>query len=130
MDIRVYYEDLDAGGVVYHANYIKYMARGRTEYLREQGLSQDLSERGYVFPVVRLEIDYLAPAVHDDLLRVETAVLAIGKTSITFEQRIVRAADGKVLTNAKVTLVCADLQGKAKKLPAELLRTLHSAQKS
>lgn len=125
MELRVYYEDTDAGGVVYHTNYLNYMARGRTEYLRERGLSvQDLHEQGYIFPVVRLEIDYLSPAVHDDLLRVETCVLEIGKASMTFGQQVVRASDGKLLTDGKVTLVCIGAGRKARRLPAELLQVL------
>ena len=124
-EIRVYYEDTDAGGVVYHANYINYMARGRTEYLRERGLSvQDLHERGYVLPVVRLEIDYLAPAIHDDLLRVETAVVEMGKASFTLSQKVIRVHDGKLLTEGKVTLVCVGKERRARRLPPELLQAL------
>ena len=126
MELRVYYEDTDAGGVVYHANYIKYMARGRTEFLRERGLSQDLRARGYAFPVVRLEIDYLSPAFHDDLLEVETVVLEIGKTSITFRQRVSRPMDGKLLTDGKVTVVCSGMNGELKRLPPELLKALRT----
>ncbi len=126
MELRVYYEDTDAGGVVYHANYIKYMARGRTEFLRARGLSQDLQTRGYIFPVVRLEIDYLSPAFHDDLIKVDTVVEEIGKTSITFRQQIIRPADGKLLTDGKVTVVCAGLTGRAKRPPPELLRALQT----
>src|SRR6266568_207105 len=103
MEMRVYYEDTDAGGVVYHANYLGYFERGRTEFLREQGLSvRDLHEQGYIFPVVRLEIDYRAPAVLDDLLRVATEVLEVGKTSFTLGQQVLRAVDGKVLANGRV----------------------------
>ncbi len=126
MELRVYYEDTDAGGVVYHANYIKYMARGRTEFLRERGLSQDLKARGYIFPVVRLEIDYLSPAFHDDLLRVDTVVEEIGQTSVIFRQQIMRPADGKLLTDGKVTIVCAGLTGRLGSLPPELLRALQT----
>lgn len=125
MELRVYYEDTDAGGVVYHANYLNYMARGRTEYLRQRGLSvQDLHERGHIFPVVRLEIDYLAPAVHDDLLRVETCLLEHSRASLTFGQRVVRISDGKLLTEGKATLVCVGPAGRAKRLPPELLHAL------
>ena len=125
MELRVYYEDTDAGGVVYHANYINYMARGRTEYLRERGvLLPELQERGYIFPVVRLEIDYLSPALHDDLLRVETSLLELGKASLTFGQQVVRASDGKLLTDGKVTVVCVGPGKKPRRLPEELLLAL------
>lgn len=125
MEVRVYYEDTDAGGVVYHANYLKFFERGRTEYLRDRGLSVgELARRGFIFPVVHLEIDYRAPALHDDLLRVETAVLEVRKSSFTLGQQVLRAADGKVLAAGKVVLACVGPELKAKRLPEEILRTL------
>ncbi len=125
MEVRIYYEDTDAGGVVYYANYLRYFERGRTEYLRERGVSvSELMERGAIFPVVRLEADYRAPARYDDLLRIETEVLEVGKTAFTVGQQAVRAVDGKVLVDAKVTLVCVNLQMKPKRLPEELLQAL------
>jgi acyl-CoA thioester hydrolase len=125
MEIRIYYEDTDAGGVVYHANYLRYFERARTEYLRERGLSVgELAARGSIFPVVRLEIDYRAPGRHDDLLRIETEVLEVGKTSFTVGQQALRAADGKLLVDAKVTLVCVNPAMKARRLPEELLQAL------
>jgi len=82
-EVRIYYEDTDAGGVVYYGKYLRYLEKGRTEFLRERGLLlRDLQERGYLIPVMRLEIDYLSPAVLDDLLRVDTAVLEV--TGATF----------------------------------------------
>ena len=125
MEFRVYYEDTDAGGVVYHANYLGFFERGRTEYLRDRGLSAAvMAEHGCIFPVVRLEIDYRAPAVLDDLVRVETEVLAVGKSSFTLGQQVVRAVDGKLLAAGRVTLVCVSPAMKAKRLPEELLRAL------
>ena len=125
MEFHIYYEDTDAGGVVYHANYLRYFERGRTEYLRERGLSvADLAERGYIFPVVRLEIDYRAPAFLDDLVRVETEVLDMGKTTFTLGQQVVRAVDGRVLAAGRVTLVCTSSAMKARRLPDELLQAL------
>lgn len=125
MEFRVYYEDTDAGGVVYHANYLGYFERGRTEFLRDRGLSvADLAARGFIFPVVRLEIDYRMPAVLDDLVRIETEVLAVGKTSFTLGQQAVRAIDGKLLADGRVTLVCVTRAMKARRLPNELLQSL------
>ena len=98
MEFRIYYEDTDAGGVVYHANYLGFFERGRTEYFRERGLYvAELARRGHIFPVVRLEIDFRSPAVLDDLIRVETEVLEVGKTSFTLGQQVVRAVDNKLL---------------------------------
>ena len=125
MEIRIYYEDTDAGGVVYHANYLNYFERARTEFLREGGLSVgELHARGFIFPVVRVEVDFRAPARHDDLLRVETCVLEIGKTAFVLGQQVLRAIDGKLLVDGKVTLVCVSPGMKAKRLPAELLQVL------
>jgi acyl-CoA thioester hydrolase len=125
MQLRIYYEDTDAGGVVYHANYLGYFERGRTEFLRERGLSVAvLAEQGCIFPVVRLELDYRAPAFLDDLLRVETEVLTVGKTSFTLAQQVVRVIDDRLLAAGKVTLVCTSGTLKARRLPKELVRVL------
>ena len=126
MEIRVYYEDTDAGGVVYHSNYLKYFERGRTEYIRERGFSVgEMAKRGFVFPVVHLEIDYLAPALHDDLLRVETIVLEFRKSSLTFAQRVLRVLDGRLLAEGKVKLACVGPDLKPKRLPEELIQLLN-----
>jgi acyl-CoA thioester hydrolase len=125
MEIRVYYEDTDAGGVVYHANYLGYFERGRTEFLRDRGLSvARMAEQGCIFPVVRLELDYRAPAVLDDLLRVDTEILKVGKTSFTLGQQVVRVVDGRLLAAGTVTLVCTNPAQKARRLPGELLQAL------
>lgn len=126
MQIRIYYEDTDAGGVVYHANYLGFFERARTEYLRSRGLSvRQLHEEGYIFPVVRVEVDFKAPAVLDDLLQIDTEVLEVGKTSFTLQQRAIRCADCKLLVEAKVTLVCVAPGMKAKRLPGPLLAVLN-----
>jgi acyl-CoA thioester hydrolase len=125
MEIRIYYEDTDAGGVVYYANYLRYFERGRTEYLRQRGVSvADMAADGCIFPVVRLEVDYRAAAGLDDLLRIETEVMEVGKTSFTVGQQAVRIIDGKLLVDAKVTLVCVNPRMKARRLPEELLQAL------
>ncbi len=125
MECRVYYEDTDAGGVVYHARYLGFLERARTEFFRMRGVSVgELASRGFVFPVVRLEIDYRAPAVLDDLVWVNTEVLDAGKTSFTMGQQVVRSVDGKLLAAAKVTLVCVGPGMKPKRLPEELVSLL------
>lgn len=125
MEFRIYYEDTDAGGVVYHARYLAFFERGRTEFFRDRGLSVgELAERGDIFPVVRLDIDYRAPAVLDDLVRVETTVLDVGRTSFTMGQRVVRTHDDKLLAEGKVTLVCVGSGMKAKRLPKDLIAVL------
>jgi len=125
MEFRIYYEDTDAGGVVYHARYIAFCERGRTEFFRARGVSVgELAEQGQIFPVVRLEMDYKAPAVLDDLVRVETEVLEVGRTSFTLGQQVVRSLDGKLLASGKVTLVCVGPGMKARRLPEALLSAL------
>ena len=128
MEMRIYYADTDAGGVVYHASYLNFFERGRTEYLRQRGLSvQELHEKGCIFPVVRLEVDYRAPAVLDDLVRVDTEVLEVGKSSFTLGQQVVRVVDGRLLVTGRVTLVCVGPGMKVKRLPPEILQVLAAA---
>lgn len=121
MELRIYYEDTDAGGVVYHGRYLGFFERGRTEFFRERGLSvQQLHEAGTIFPVVRMEIDFRAPARLDDLLRIETELVTAGKTSFTMQQRLFRVDDDKLLVEAKVTLVCVNTAMKPKRLPQQI----------
>jgi len=127
MEVRIYYEDTDAGGLVYHANYIKYLERARTEYFRDRGfLVAKLAEEGALFPVVRLEIDYKSPAFHDDLLVVETLPARVGGASFTFCQRVVRGSDGKLLLSALVTLACINTNLKTQRIPPEIRQLLES----
>ena len=124
-ELRIYYEDTDAGGVVYYANYLRYLEQGRTEYLRERGLSvRELHEQGYLIPVTRLEIDYLSPAVLDDLIRIDTTVLEITGATFTLGQQVVRVSDGKLLIDGKVTLAYLDPGKGARRLPAALVQAL------
>jgi acyl-CoA thioester hydrolase len=106
---RVYYEDTDAGGVVYYANYLKFLERARTEWLRSLGFEQRdlMHEAGILFAVRHVEIDYLLPARFDDELRIEAAVRQASRVSLTFAQRIVREP-GTVLCTASVKVVCLD----------------------
>jgi acyl-CoA thioester hydrolase len=122
---RIYYEDTDVGGVVYYANYLRYLEQGRTEFLRARGLSvKTLNEQGYLIPVMRLEIDYLLPAVLDDLIRIETTVQEITSATCTLGQQVVRVSDGETLADAKVTLACIGPGKKARRLPRELIQAL------
>lgn len=122
MEFRIYYEDTDAGGVVYHARYLGFFERGRTEFFRDRGLSvHDLHEQGSIFPVVRMEIDFRSPARLDDLVRVETKLVEAGRTSFVMQQRLVLVSDGKLLTEGRVTLVCVGAEMKPKRLPQTLL---------
>jgi len=108
MPVRVYYEDTDAGGVVYYANYLKYLERARTEWLRAAGWGQtDLaSDRGVLFAVRSIELDYHAPALLDDALEVEARIAALGRARIDFAQRVLR--DGEPLCSGRVRVACLD----------------------
>ncbi len=106
--LRVYYEDTDAGGVVYHANYLRMAERARTEALREAGIAHaDLVEQhGVMFMVHRVKLDYLAPARLDDALVVVTQTLALAGASMQLRQVVTRPADDAVLVVAEIQLVC------------------------
>ena len=118
--VRVYFEDTDAGGIVYHAAYLRFAERGRTEALRELGAPhQELVEGlGLIFVVRRIKVDYLAPARVDDLLMVATELLSLGGASLTLRQTV-QAADGAARAVLEVLLVCVRLgTGAPVRLPA------------
>ena len=120
--VRVYYEDTDAGGVVYHTNYLKYMERARTEWLRSGGFSQpDLVRRfAVVFVVANLSIDFQLPARFDELLDVNSRIISMGGSKIQFEQSIINA-DGELKCTAEITIVCVDSSTfKPKRIPDEI----------
>ena len=121
--IRVYYEDTDAGGVVYHSNYLNFYERTRTEYLRSLGFEQDtLLAQGIAFVVRRCEIDYFQPAKFNDLLTVNVTVGLIKRTSLSFEQQIF-SQDGKLLSSATVLVVCVALDKmKPVAIPSNILK--------
>jgi acyl-CoA thioester hydrolase len=126
ISIRVYYEDTDFSGRVYHASYLRFLERGRTEWLRSAGFEhREIAESsGVAFAVRSLQIDYLAPALMDDLLDVETHVSAVRGASIEFRQRILRA--GKELVTAEV-LVAVIRGDRPARVPAALRRLLGGA---
>ncbi|RME13759.1 MAG: tol-pal system-associated acyl-CoA thioesterase [Alphaproteobacteria bacterium] len=123
--LRVYYEDTDLAGIVYYANYLKFIERARTEFVRSRGVDQRRlrAEEGIVFAVRHLEADYLAPARFDDELVVETAVEAITGARIVLRQDVVRA--GQKLFSALVTLVAMTETGQPARLPANIRLSLH-----
>jgi acyl-CoA thioester hydrolase len=124
--VRVYYEDTDFSGRIYHASYLRFLERGRTEWLRGRGFAhRELAEAsGLAFAVRSLQIEYLAPALMDDLLRVETSVAAARGASIRFRQRILRG--DRELAIAKV-LVAAIRDGRPARIPGSLRRVLQAS---
>lgn len=127
--VRVYYEDTDAGGIVYHANYLKFAERGRTEYLRLLGYDHQKvrTEHNLILVVRHAEIDYHAPARLDDLLEVCTEVDNIGNTSIDLKQGVFRA--DRLLAALKITVVAITPDGKPLRLPPQL-RQIFSSHKA
>ena len=104
--VRVYYEDTDAGGVVYHASYIAFYERARTEMLRQCGFTQQtLLEQQVAFVVRRLTVDYIAAARLDDLLQIESEVSDLGRATMTFRQRMLNS-EGKLINEAEVLIAC------------------------
>ena len=130
MTLRVYYEDTDAAGIVYHANYLKFAERGRTEMLRALGLAHSgiAAETGILFTVRRLGADYRLPARLDDLLCVETRIVAIGGARVRLDQRVCR--DGAVLAALDVLVACVGRDGRPRRLPAGLRAAFASADHS
>ena len=127
LSIRVYYEDTDLAGIVYYANYLKFIERGRSEWLRALGLDQAalLSARGLAFAVRRVEADYLAPAGLDDLLEVISRPVALTPARLVLHQQVART--GQVLFDAQVTLACVDTRARPPRpvrLPQEFRQKL------
>lgn len=118
--LRVYYEDTDMAGIVYYANYLRFIERGRSEWVRSLGISQNAlkDDRGIVFAVRHISADYLSPARLEDTLIVETRLLALGGARIDLDQRVLRG--DSLLFAARVTLVSMALSGGAARLPGEI----------
>lgn len=127
--IRVYWEDTDAGGIVYHSNYLNFAERARTEMVRELGLQQSAladNGNGFAFAVRHMDIDFLKPARLDDLLQVESTPLALGGASLEVRQVIRRLDDGADLARLDVKLAFIRLDGKPARIPAELKNSLQA----
>ena len=123
-ELRVYYEDTDLAGIVYYANYLKFIERARTEWVRGLGVDQGKlkSDTGVVFAVSRVEADYLTPARFDDLLQVVTTVQAVGGARLVLRQDVMR--DQTLVFRAIVTLVALTSTGAPTRLPAEFRQRL------
>lgn len=120
--IRVYYEDTDAGGIVYYANYLKFLERARTEWLREMGTEQDiLLEHSIGFVVKRVEMDNHAPARFNELLCIHTEIVELKRASLVFKQIII-SPKNKPLVSALITVACVNLSTmKPQAIPEQIL---------
>jgi acyl-CoA thioester hydrolase len=116
--VRVYYEDTDAGGVVYYANYLRYMERARTEFLLSRGIDvAEYHRRGYIFVVARVDIKYAKPARLGETIEVSTNVAELRRASLDVDHRVMRG--DTLVAEARVKLVCTDEEGRPRRLPEE-----------
>ena len=116
--VRVYWEDTDAGGIVYHAGYVRFMERGRTELLRSHGLDQSVLARDsdpVLFAVRHMDIDFRRPAKLDDMLSIETSVTEIGGARMVMTQQVLRGDE--VLVAAKVVCAAITPEGRPRRVP-------------
>lgn len=125
MKKRIYYHDTDCGGVVYYANYLKYMEEARTEFLAEKGiLIKELVSQGTMFVVAHQEIDYQAPAFYGDILEISAKITNISTVKMEYEHEV-RNQKGQVVCIGKAVLVCVDKQIKPKPIPEQLRAKLN-----
>lgn len=130
LDVRVYFEDTDFSGVVYHARYLHFLERGRTDYLRLHGIGhRELMDGAFgepmAFAVRHMDIDFLAPARIDDVLTVETATVLLGGARVVLSQRILK--DGAVLVAARVKVAVISPEGKPRRMPSAVAERLQPA---
>lgn len=121
MKIRIYYHHTDCGGVVYYANYLKFLEEARTEFFEARGLSiKELAAKGIMFVVARQEIDYKAPAFYGDILEAKAYLARHSNVKLEFEQEI-KNQNGRLISAAKTIMVCIDKNFKPQALPQEVL---------
>jgi len=122
MEIEIYYEDTDCGGVVYYANYLKYFERARTHYLRARNIAvTDLLRDGTQFMVTHAEVHYRSPARYGHVLTIETHVTRRSKATLTFSHTIHERTGQQIIVEGSATLAAVNLDGKIKRLPKPLL---------
>ena len=125
--MRVYYEDTDSGGVVYYANYLKFMERARTEWLRALGFEQDelIRDRQLIFAVRGLQLDYFSPARFNDQLNVSVVLMKAGRASLTLDQEVHRVGSDKPLCAGCVKIACLDSETfKPRPIPQDIAACL------
>jgi acyl-CoA thioester hydrolase len=123
LEKKIYYHDTDCGGVVYYANYLKYLEEARTEFLSLRGIDlKSLSERGIFFVVARVEIDYKSPARYQDTIRIFTGIEKVRPVALQFSQEILK--DNAPVAESKTTLVCIGRDFKPMPLPEEIRKVL------
>ena len=127
--VKIYYEDTDAGGVVYYANYLRYMERARTEFLSESGIDvAGYHNKGYLFAVINVDVQYKKPAVLGDIIDVTTEVREVTNVTITLRHQVFR--ENNLLVEATVRLACITKDGEPRRLPEEFTSFLPIREKS
>jgi acyl-CoA thioester hydrolase len=125
MDVKIYYEDTDCGGVVYYANYLRYMERARTEYLASKGYGvKKLMDEGTIFMVLRVEIDYKSPARYGDTIEIETRVSDVSRVTMIFHHTMKEKTSGRVFVECMAKLVYVDPNGRPKRLSEEYVEKM------
>ena len=125
MEIRVYYEDTDCGGVVYYANYLKYFERARTEFLETRGYSvAALMKQGIIFVVVHAEVDYCSPGRYGETLVVETDVGDVTRAALTFSHVVREKVSGRVVVKGSARLAATNIDGKVRRLDKAIIAAL------
>ncbi len=121
MEIKIYYQDTDCGGVVYYANYLVYFERDRTEWLEKKGISiKELAEKGILFVVAHAEVDYKSPAYYGEILKVTTELGSVGSVRFELHTKIEEKSTGRLVVTGKCTMVCIGKNFKPCQLPEEV----------
>jgi acyl-CoA thioester hydrolase len=127
MEVKIYYEDTDCGGVVYYANYLKYFERARTQYLEDRGLFvAELMREGRVFVVIHAEVTYRAPAYYGETLDIETTIPKMSPASITFVHVVRERQSRRLVVEGSARLAVTDGNGKVKRLDKSTVAALQS----
>jgi len=127
MDVRIYYEDTDCGGLVYYANYLRYFERSRTEYLESKGVFvKECIPKGFFFVVAHQDIDYKAPAYYADVLSIETKISKLASASITFDYIVRNKKTGQLIVTASTIMACVNQDIQPIKIPREIREKLAS----
>lgn len=125
LNVKIYYEDTDCGGVVYYANYLKYFERARTELFESRGMNlKELMDDGVFFVVADACLKYLSPGRYGDRFSVETSVARIGAASILFGHRVLREGTGEAIVEGTVKLACVDRSMKPTRIRSDIIESL------
>ncbi|OGS43810.1 MAG: hypothetical protein A2539_06035 [Elusimicrobia bacterium RIFOXYD2_FULL_34_15] len=125
MEIKIYYQDTDCGGVVYYANYLTYFERARTEWMTEKGVSvKDLAKEGFLFVVAHAEVDYKSPAKYGEIIKVYTSLVDVKGVRLELSYKIEEKESKRLIVTGKTTLVCVGTDFKPKRISEEVIKKL------